>query len=161
MVTKDTSETFQGHLDVFIGGQPAGHTLGGVTIESETETAPIETDDDGLVDSTFLSNTTTVTIRLAQINPATIALAIPGAVVTATGVVVSSVRGNSLRSVAQPMVVTGTNGVECHQWTFEAVAVSAGTEVNFIDDEQTVLEIPFTALPGPDGRFYRYQNFPK
>lgn len=164
MVTVDTSKTHAGFLSVTIDGVAVGVTEGGPSIAYEKETVDINTDDFGLVDKNIINNSVVATLRLAQIEPTVLALAIPEATVTASGTVeVSSATGTSLLGLAVRLVISGSDGVTSQQWTFPKAFVEEGFELAY-EDEQTVLEVPFRAVPDPanlteDWALFTYETF--
>jgi hypothetical protein len=164
MVTQDTSKTHAGHLKVFIDGASAGVTLGGPELTYEKEAVDIDTDDFGIVDKSITTNSATVTVRFAQVEPDVLALAIPEATLTASGTIeVGSARGTSLLSVAKTLVLSGTNGTNSQQWTFHKAFVEEGFDLSY-EDEQSVIEVPFRVVPDPDNltatdALFKYETF--
>jgi len=165
MVTVDATKTHAGFLSVTIDGVAVGVTQGGPNIAYEKETTDVLTDDFGLVDKSIISNSAVWTIRMAQIEPAVLALAIPEATLTASGTVeVGSARGTSLLGLAVRVVVSGTDGTTSQQWTAPKAFVEGGFDLAY-EDEQTVLEVPFRLVPDPNNitetwALMTYETFP-
>ena len=169
MVTSlDTAKTYAGPMRVFINGSTAGVTEGTATVEIEKETNDIHTNEFGLVDKVIAENGAVITVNFAQIEPSVLALAVPEAQLVTSGTRTllygNSTRGRSLLGVAQPLVLSGTNGVVSEQWTFRKAFVEEGFEVEY-GDEQTVVEVKFRAVPDPTNptgvdSLFKYEIFP-
>lgn len=153
VITKTTQNTHLGFLQVFLDGQTAGFTEGGATITIEKETTPIQVDDFGStpVDVVVQGTGATVEINFAQIEPEVISLVVPEGTLTASGTFeVGGTSGVSLLGVAKQLVLSGTNGVTSQQWTFHKAFVEAGTEIPYNREDQSILTVPFRAVPDPD-----------
>ena len=61
-------------------------------------------------------------------------------------------------------MLSGTNGVTNQQWTFHQAFVEAGTEIPYNREDQSVLTVPFRAVPDParlndPDALFKYETF--
>lgn len=67
----------------------------------------------------------------------------------------------SLLGLAKQLVLSGTTS---QQWTFNKAFVEAGTEIPYNREDQSVLTVPFRAVPDPDrltdpDALFKYETF--
>ena len=144
--TKDLTEINLGHADVTWGGTTLGHTMGGVTINIETTIVDAMTDDYGQspVFGVYNGDTIEVTVPITQLASDTLETAFPFATLEAGKLELGKVVGEKTTAHSAELVVQPKNsafeGVSLV--VHEAVVVSRG-EINFNNDEQTVIELTF------------------
>lgn len=139
---------------ITLGGVDLGHTVDGAEISIERDLTMVKTDIYGNtpVDYVVAGQTASVTLRLAEITPGTLAYAIPESdydIGSADDHLHFGTKaGYSLRDDALQLVITPQGKNSDGQRTITFFKAVSTSPVNFAYkiDEQTVYEVTFTAL---------------
>jgi len=128
------------------GGVDLGLVLGEVTISYSPEYADILFEKYGstVYDKTLTGEALTVTVPMAEYTYQQFVAAIPLAEGTASALTVGSLAGKSLRTIAEPLVVTTIKG---KVYTFHVAVPHSEVEIAFGAEDQTVIEVEFLCLP--------------
>lgn len=153
VIAKDTTEVIATTADVYLGGVILGHTQGAITITVNKATFNVNVNDFGpnVPVSTFsLGTGASIEIPLAQYDTDILLEVIPEAVAVSgtAAVYVGDTTGTNLLNLAKSLTIAPKDGSP--QWSFPAAFVSDEFSVPFQLDEQTIMNVTFTAVPDPN-----------
>ena len=168
VVAKSTTTVVATAADVFFKGITVGHVQGPVVINIANTSFDVLVNDFGPnapVGKFSLGTGATIEVPLAQTDVDVLIQALPfGIAVSGTAVYIGETTGqNLLDQVGTLLVVPKDDGIP--QWFFPAAAVSEDFSVPYQLDEQTIINVTFTAFPDPvaptaSGSLARYEPQP-
>ena len=153
---KSIGDVNLGVVDVTFDGTDVGHTSGGVTFSSSDELSEATVDEFGATPIFHVYNgqTTTVTVPLAQYTQEVMAIAYPFGTdnTSPDNHTIGTTSGERSDTLTKELVLTPkATSFSGMTITIPRAMVTETSEIGFNTDDQTVVEVTFTAYPDENG----------
>ena len=156
-MSKSISDVNLGVADVTYDGTTVGHTSGGVTFNVDMSLSEATVDEFGETPVFHVDNgqTATVTVPLAQYNLEVMGIAFPFGTTNSApdNHTIGDVSGTRSDGLTKELVLTPkSSDFSGMKVTIPRAMVTETSEIGFNTDDQTVVEVTFTAYPDSEGK---------
>lgn len=155
-MSKSISDVNLGVADVTYDGTTVGHTSGGVTLNIDMSLSAATVDEFGETPIFHVDNgqTATVTVPLAQYDLDVMSIAFPFGTTNTTpeNHTIGDISGTRSDGLTKELVLTPkSSDFSGMAVTIPRAMVTETSEIGFNTDDQTVIEVTFTAYPDSNG----------